>query len=179
MRDSLDNLNEFEPGARERVLEQVPPLSRELILSTPRSDWVSIEDDHYTVDAIVSMFGRERAVDFWRFSLQRLIDRPLLRNFVSGMVNVLGREPPIVVGFLAKGWGLAYRELCRPVQTTVDGQPAIRFEDVAPEVRRYSHYFASWDGTCRGFAHVARVRGEVRFSVESDGRSALAVFYWR
>jgi hypothetical protein len=179
VRDSLDNLDEFEPGARAAVLERVPPGSRELILSAPRSDWISIEHDHYTVDAIVQRFGRLRAIDYWCFSLRRLIDRPLLRNFVSGMVNVLGREPPIVVGFLVKGWGLAYRDLCKPVLVSVDGQPAIRFEEVAPEVRRYSHYFASWDGTCRGFAHVARVKGDVHFSVEEDGQSALAVFYWK
>ena len=178
VRDSLDNLDAFDAGAREAVLEQVPPASRELILTTPRSDWISIEHDHYTVDAIVERFGRERAIDFWCFSLRHLIDRPLLRNFVSGMVNVLGRDPPIVVGFLVKGWALAYRDLCTPVLSRVDGQPAIRFEDVAPEVQRYSHCFDSWDGTCRGFAHVARVRGEVRFSVAPDAKSAQAVFFW-
>jgi hypothetical protein len=95
------------------------------------------------------------------------------------MVNVLGRDPPVIVSLFVKGWGLAYRDLCEPILTTVDGQPAIRFEHVAPEVRRYTNYFASWDGTCRGFAGVARVRGDVHFTVSPQCDSAQAVFYWR
>lgn len=160
------------------MLAQVPPSVRDVILNTPRTDWISIEHDRYTLDAIIALFGRPRAIEYWCFSLRHLIDRPLLRNFVSGMIAVLGRDPATVVGFLVKGWGLAYRDLCEPVLDEMDGQPAIRFADVAPEVQRYSHYFASWEGTCRGFAHVARVRGDVVFSVSPQRDSALAVFYW-
>jgi hypothetical protein len=177
--DSLDNLDQFEPGMRQAVLDRIPEETREEILSAPRSDWISIEDDHHTVDAIISLLGRDRAIEYWCYSLRRLVDRPLLRTFVAGMVNVLGREPPVVVGLLVKGWGLAYRDMCEPVLTTVDGQPAIRFENVAPQVREYSNYFASWDGTCRGFADIARVRGIVRFTVAPSREWAEAVFYWK
>jgi hypothetical protein len=179
VRDSLENLEHFEPGARDAVLARLPAACRETVLSAPRSDWISIEDDHHAVDAIVELFGRARAIDYWCYSLRRLVDRPLLRSFVGGMVNVLGRDPPVVVSLFVKGWGLAYRDLCEPVLTTVDGQPAIRFEQVAPEVQLYTNYFASWDGTCRGFADVARVRGEVRFTVAPARDWAQAVFYWQ
>lgn len=179
IRDSLDNLDHFESGSREAVLSRLPAATRETILEAPRSDWVSIEDDHYTVDAIVDLFGRPRAIDYWCYSLRRLVDRPLLRSFVGGMVNVLGRDPAVVVSLFVKGWGLAYRDLCDPVLTTVDGQPAIRFEHVAPEVQHYTNYFASWDGTCRGFGDIARVRGQVRFSIAPQRDWAQAVFYWQ
>jgi hypothetical protein len=177
--DSLDNLDQFEPGTRQAVLDRIPPETREEILAAPRSDWISIEDDHHTVDSIIALLGRERAIEYWCYSLRRLVDRPLLRTFVAGMVNVLGREPPVVVGLLVKGWALAYKDMCDPVLTTVDGQPAIRFENVAPQVREYSNYFASWDGTCRGFADIARVRGVVRFTVAPNREWAEAVFYWK
>lgn len=178
VQDSLDNLDEFQPGMRQAVLDRIPREVREGILAAPRSDWISIEDDHHTVDAIIALLGRQRAIEYWSFSLRRLVDRPLLRTFVAGMVNVLGRDPPVVVGLLVKGWGLAYRDMCDPVLTSIDRQPAIRFENVAPQVREYSHYFASWDGTCRGFADIAKVRGVVHFTIAANRESAQAVFYW-
>lgn len=178
VQDSLDNLDHFQPGTRQAVLDQVPSEIREEILTAPRSDWISIEADHHTVDAIIALLGRERAIEYWRFSLRRLVDRPLLRTFVGGMVNVLGREPPVVVGLLVKGWSLAYRDMCEPVLTTFDDQPAIRFEHVAPQVREYSNYFASWHGTCRGFADIAKVQGQVQFTVAPNRTSAQAIFYW-
>jgi hypothetical protein len=179
IQDSLQNLDEFEPGARALILSRIPAESRAVLLNTVRSAWVSVEHDHFAVDAIVAHFGRARAIEYWRASFVRLLDRPLLRNFTAGMVNVLGRAPSVVAGFFVKGWPLAYRDCCEPAVDTVDGRPAIVFRDIAPELARYPNYFASWEGTCRGFGHVAQVASEVQFQVAPDQRSAIALISWR
>jgi hypothetical protein len=179
VRDTLTFLDKFEEGAQSRVLERVPRASREVIESTPRSSWISIEHDHWTIDAMIDNFGRERAISCWRGAMVNLVDRPLLRNFVSGMVKVMGRDPVSVVRFFAKGWPLVYQDLCEPrLIATRDGQPTIRFENIAPAVRQYSNYLYSWHGVCQGFAHIAQVRGSVDFEVAPDLSWAEATFFW-
>lgn len=180
MRDALAFLDQFEPSSQRRVMERVPADSRAIIERTPGSSWISIEHDHWTVDAIVDLFGTDRAIQYWRDSIAALIDRPLLRNFLNGMVAVLGRSPTSSVRLLAKGWPLVYRDLCEPkLIATPDAQPTIRFENIAPEVRRYTNYLHSWHGACQGFVHIARVQGHVRFEVDPNLEWAEAKFFWR
>jgi hypothetical protein len=179
VRDTLDFLNEFEPGARERVMARVPPASREIIESTPRSSWIGLEHDHYTIDAMIQIFGRERAIQCWCDALGALVDRPLLKSFVQGMVSVFGRDPARVVGLFPRGWPLVYRGCCTPVMLQgADGAPVIRFEGISPVVRKYANYLDSWHGACLGFAHIARVDGHVEFTVAPDVSYAEARFSW-
>lgn len=179
VRDTLAFLDEFEPGAQRRVMERVPAASRVVIERTPNSSWVPIEHDHWTVDAMIELFGTERAIQCWRDSMASLIDRPLLRNFLTGMIAVMGRSPTSVVRVFAKGWPLVYRDLCEPkLIATPDAQPTIRFENIAPEVRRYTNYLYSWQGGCQGFVHIARVQGDVQFEVAPDVSWAEAKFFW-
>jgi hypothetical protein len=179
VRDTLAFLDKFEPDLRRRVMERVPAASREVIKNTPGSSWIPIEHDHFTIDAIIELLGTERAIHCWRDSVADLVDRPLLRNFVSGMVKVLGRSPTSVVRLFAKGWPLVYQDLCVPkLIATPDGQPTIRFDEIAPEIRRYSSYLHSWNGACQGFAHVAKVKGDVHFTVAPDFAWAEAKFFW-
>lgn len=180
VRDTLAFLDRFEPCSQRRVLERVPATSREIIESTPGSSWISVEHDHWTIDAIIELFGVERAIQCWRDSVPSLIDRPLLKNFVSGTVALLGRSPTSAVRLLAKGWPLIYRDFCEAkLIATPDGQPTIRFENIAPAMRRYTNYLHSWHGACAGYAHVARVRGDVRFEVSPDLAWAEAKFFWQ
>ena len=179
MRDTLAFLDKFEPGSRAHVLAAVPAQSRDVIEATAGSGWISIEHDHYTIDAIIALFGRKRATQFWRDSLAELVSKPLLHNFVSGMIAVIGRTPVGVVRLFAKGWPLVYRDMCEPVLiAAADNQPTIRFENIAPAVRRYSNYIDCWYGACQGYAHIARVRGRVDFEVAPDLSWAEAKFYW-
>jgi hypothetical protein len=52
------------------------------------------------------------------------------------------------------------------------------FENIAPEVATYPNYIASWNGILWGFAHIAKVHGEVELAVSKDLRSAEARFSW-
>lgn len=179
VRDTLDFLDVFQPGARAEVLSRVPPRSRSVIEETPRSAWISLHDDHHTIDAMIEIFGRERAIECWRAALMNLADRPLLYGFISGMKRVLGNDPGRVISWFPRGWSLAYRDVCTPVlQKTPSGRPTIVFADVADEVRRYSNYFHSWHGACRGMSSIAGVDGRVHFSISSDLTFAVATFSW-
>jgi hypothetical protein len=177
--DSLAYLDKFEPGARERVLAAVPAASRAIIDSTPSTGWIPIEHDHWTVDAMVDIFGRERAIECWRQVLIELVDRPLLGGFVANMLRVFGVSPISVVRLLVKGWPLVYRDVCDPkLIASADGQPTIRFESIAPAIRRHSNYLHCWHGVCAGYAAIARVRGDVTFEVANDLTWAEARFFW-
>jgi hypothetical protein len=179
VRDTLHFLDKFEPGTRAKVMERVPAASREVIESTPRSSWIGVEHDHFTVDAMIEVLGRRRAIECWRDSVADLVDKPLLKTFVSGMVALIGHDPSRIVGLFAKGWPLVYRGLCEPRLIATSGRhPVIRFDHLAPELRLYRNYFDSWDGACQGFAHLAKVTGYVHFSVAPDVSFAEARFSW-
>lgn len=179
VRDTLAFLDKFESGSRQRVLERIPAASREIIECSPRSSWIPIEHDHWLIDSIVELFGTARAIQCWCDSLVALVKRPFLRTFVSGSFAVLGSSPVSVVRIFVKGWPMVYRNLCEPkLIATVDGQPTIRFENIVPEVRRYSNYLHCWHGACRAFTQLARVQGEVSFQVAPDLAWAEAKFFW-
>jgi hypothetical protein len=179
VRDTLEFLDKFEAGLQQRVLDRVPKTSREVILNTPRSSWIAIEHDHWTIDAMIDILGRPRAIECWRRSLADLIERPLLRAFVGGMLVVMGRDPARVVGLLVKGWSLVYRDLCVPqLLLSAKGEPVIQFRKIAPEIRKYQNYLSSWDAACQGFARLGQVRGSVIFTTAPDLSSAEAKFSW-
>ncbi len=178
VKDSLEFLDEFERGARAIVLESVPADVRERIADAGRTSWISIEDDHHTVDAIVAHFGVERATDYWTENLRSLAEKPLLKTFFFGMLTLVGGDPERVLALLPKGWPLVYREMGTPRFTKRGslGQPALVFEDVPAEVRRYRNYFHSWHGVCRAFATIAKLSGPVTFEIAPNGGRAEASF---
>jgi len=175
--DTLDFLDVFEPGARQKVLSRVPAESRAVIEEMPRSSWVPVEHDHYTIDAMIDIFGVDRAVECWERSMVYLTERPLLRGFVSGMRRLFGNEGARLLSWFPKGWPLAYRDMCTPsVAKSPSGNPMIVFDDVAEQIKVHPNYFHSWHGACRGFAVVAGVPGNVHFGVATDLGSAKAIF---
>lgn len=93
VRDTLAFLDKFHPGSRQRVLSRVPAESRRVIEETSRLSWVAVEHDHWTIDAMVELFGRERAIRCWADSVSSLVEQPLLRTFVSGMLKLVGNDP--------------------------------------------------------------------------------------
>src|SRR5689334_9237402 len=101
-RDLLDFSEKFQPGTRDQVLSLFPKATLDAFENTPRSSWFSIEHDHFLVDGVVTVLGRDRARQCWRDSVPDIVDKPLLRSFVSGMVRMFGREPARIVGLFPK-----------------------------------------------------------------------------
>ncbi len=169
----------FEAGTRAKILDRMPPATRQAFESSPRTSWSGIEDDHWVVDGVVNALGRKRAVECWRSAIPDLIDKPLLHGFVSGMVRLFGRDPARIIGLVPKGWPLVFRNFCDLRSADGDGQRAIiHFERVAPEVKAYPNYFHSWDGILQGVLLICRVDGTVDFTVGRDMTSAEAIVRW-
>lgn len=179
VRDTLAFLDKLEPGARERVLARVPAASRDLIENTARSYWVSIEHDHFTVDAIIEMWGVERSIQCWRGAMANLVERPLLKGFVSGMVGLFAADPRRVLSLLPRGWPLVYRNMTAPrIAESRPGHLVIAFDDAPEQLRAHPNYFHSFHGACLGMADIARVEAKVDFAVSRQNASATAAFSW-
>jgi hypothetical protein len=175
--DTLAFLDQFEAGSRQRVLAAVPAPSRALIEGTARSAWIGIEHDHYTIDAIIELFGKPRAIAFWAAAVAELTHKPLLKAFVSGMFKLMPLDARRVASIFATGWPLVYRDMCSlEVGSTEGGHPVLRFASLAPAVRRYHNYLHSWHGGCVGFARLARLSSRVSFRAALDASSAEASF---
>lgn len=173
VKDSLAFLDEFEPGSCAKVLAPVPADVRERVEAAGRTDWISIEDDHHNVDAIVSHFGVERAIRYWEHNLVALAERPLLKTFFFGMLAVVGGDAERVIALVPR-----YRDMSAPrfVKRGSRDLPALVFDDVPREVRKYRNYFHTWNGVCRAFATIAKLEGTVVFDVAPSGSSAEASF---
>ena len=177
IRDSLEFLDKFEPGSRERVLAKVPEASRTVIAATSRSAWVGIEHDHHCVDAIVHLFGRARAIDYWSLTISELSDKPLLKSFVSGMLKWMPVEPRRVIAVMATGWPLVYRDMCKiELEVSAQGNPLLQFRELPALVRRHHNYLLSWQGACTGFIKLAGLRASLSFRVAPDLSAAAAEF---
>jgi hypothetical protein len=175
--DTLAFLDRFQPGSRQRVLACVPQASRLLIEQTTRTGWIGVEHDHYTIDAIVELFGKQRAIEFWAVAVAELTNKPLLKAFVSGMFKLMPLDARRVVSIFATGWPLVYRDMCTlELDSTEHGQPLLRFGAVSPGVRRFRNYMYSWHGGCVGFAKLAGLPGQVTFRAALDASSAEACF---
>lgn len=175
VRDTLAFLEKFERGAMARVLAKVPEASRAIIEGTARSGWVGIEHDHHTIDAIVELFGRKRATEFWSQAISELSDKPLLKAFVGGMLRLVTRDGGRVMSIMATGWPLVYRDMCQiEVVTDAGPNPVLRFREIAGAVRRHRNYLLSWQGGVVGFARLAGLSVHVAFRVAPDASSAEA-----
>jgi hypothetical protein len=179
VRDLLDFVDVFEPGTRAKVLATFPAETLELFETSARMSWFSIEHDHLVADALIALLGKERAIECWRESMQHLMDRPLLRTFVSGMVRILGNDPARVVSMVPKGWPLVFHDFCNVrFERGPADRVALVFDDIAPQVKKYPSYFHVWHGTMWGFARIACANAHVDFTVAKDMRSAEARFTW-
>lgn len=178
-RDSLAFLDTFQAGARDRVKALIPPESLTVIEETSRLSWIPIEHDHFIVDGIVAVLGRERGIRCWADSVATLTEQPLLKAFVGGALSLVGHDPARVLAWMPKGWSMVWRDMCTPrFALDASGQPVIHFDEVHPEVRRYESYFASWHGSVLGFARLTGVPVQVTFTVAPDKSHAQATFHF-
>jgi hypothetical protein len=158
-------------------MAKVPELSRSIIEATARSAWVGIEHDHYTIDAIIEVFGRQRAEKFWSLAISELSDKPLLKSFISGMFRWMPLDPRRVISIFATGWPLVYRDMCTLEVVSSDNQfPLLHFRQIPALVRRHRNYLLSWQGGCAGFAQLAGLSVDVVFRIAPDVSSAEAEF---
>ena len=175
-RDMVDFVDKFQPGARREVLSRFPPASLQAFETIPRMGWLPIEHDHWVVDGIVDVLGRDRARQCWTSSVQDHVDKPLLRSMVSGVLY-LSPQSTAIFKILAHAWGALYRDFCTVrVAKGPHGSVEVIFENIAPEVRTYPNYLTAWHGICQGAARLGRLTQPVIFTIAADMRSAVATF---
>jgi hypothetical protein len=141
--------------------------------------WLPIKYDHWIIDGIVGVLGREQAIACWRASVLDMIERPLLRAFASGMRRVLGNDPVRIIGLLPMAWPMLFKDFCE-LELGVDHatQVTLVFNKLAPELREHPNYLACWTGVTQGLFDVARVPGQVEMTVDQDFRTARARCTW-
>jgi hypothetical protein len=128
-RDNVAFTGIFRPGALERIRARIPAASLRAIDETPGISWLDFEHDHWLMDATIAELGERDAIECWSQSITQLIEKPLLKNFVSGALRIFGARPGKLLKMVPKGWTLAYRDFCAPRFVSVDENTCeIRFE---------------------------------------------------
>ena len=179
VRDILDFAEKFQPGTLAQVLATFPDDARAALEAGSRMGWYPIEHDHWVVDGIIAVLGKERAMDCWSASVLDMVDKPLLRTFISGMLRVVGEDPARIIGLLPKAWPLIYDNFCYlELSGTEPNQVTLAFRALAPELHEHPNYFVSWTGVLRGLFEIARVSGQVALTIAQDKQSAEARCSW-
>lgn len=178
-RDVLAFADKFAPGAQDAILRTFPPDALRAFHESSRLAWLPLEHHHWMVDGMVRHFGRERAIRCWSASVPVVVDKPLLRNFVSAMLRLVGREPPRVIDLLPRAWPLLYQDVCE-VEAIHDDphQSWVLFKNIAPQVHAYPNYFVSWTGLLHGLFQLADVSGEVQLDIAAAAREGRARMSW-
>lgn len=179
-RDNVGFVEVFRPGALAEVRAMIPQASLDAIDTTPGFSWLDFEHDHHLMDATMAVLGREDAVECWRRSIAHLIERPLLRNFVEGVLRLYGARPGKIVKMIPKGWPLAYRDFCNPsFELLGENKAEIRFENIAPQAFASEGYIHCWHAICLGIFELEKpLDGRVEFSIDRDRALAVAAFSW-
>jgi hypothetical protein len=177
-RDMLSFLETFQSGARQAVLASIPLGSLDALEAGGRTGWLALEHDHWIVDGIVSVLGPDRAVQCWTASVADLVGTPLLRNFVSGMLRLFGKDQTRIIGVFPQAWSAVYQDFCEvELSESSPTYAVLAFNDIAPVLREYPNYFHAFRGVVQGFCALAGMSG-VTFLLASDSRSARAQFRW-
>jgi len=180
-RDNVAYTDIYRPGTLAKVRAMIPAESLEAIDETPGISWLDFEHDHWLMDGVMSVLGREDAIACWRQSIGSLIEKPLLRNFVQGALRLFGTRPGKIIKMIPKGWPLAYRDFCVPrFEALGEGVSEIRFEDVAPQAFESEGYLHCWHAICRGVLDLEKPSdGRVEFTIDRESSLAIARFSWR
>jgi hypothetical protein len=178
-RDVLAFADKFEPGAREAILSTFPAEALRAFHDSSRMAWLPLDQHHWMVDGMVRHFGRQGAIRCWSASVADVVEKPLLRHFVSAMLRLLGREPPRTIDLLPRAWPLVYQDVCE-VEAIHDEptQSWVLFKNIAPQVHAYPNYFVSWIGLLHGLLALAEVQGEVLLDIPAAAREGRARIRW-
>lgn len=179
-RDNVAFTEVYRPGALAKIRARIPAVSLTAIDDTPGASWLEFEHDHWLMDATIDVLGQRQAVDCWRRSVTQLIEKPLLRNFVSGALRVFGARPGKLLKLIPKGWSLAYRDFCVPRFALIDEHSCeMHFDDIAPHAFESPGYLHCWHGICLGLFDLESPKDPVvEFEIDRPAAHAVARFRW-
>jgi hypothetical protein len=179
-RDNVAFTETFRPGSLAKIRAQIPEASLRAIDETAGISWLEFEHDHWLMDGTIDVLGRADAIECWRRSISQLIEKPLLKNFVSGALRLFGSRPGKLLKMVPKGWTLAYRDFCVPRFVSIDENACeIHFEDIPPCAFASEGYLHCWHGICLGVFELEQAKDpEFAFEINRGNASAVARFGW-
>ncbi len=179
-RDNVAFTDVYRPGSLRRIRERIPEASLTAIDETPGISWLEFEHDHWLMDATLEVLGRDDAIQCWRQSISQLIEKPLLKNFVSGALRIFGARPGKLIKMVPKGWTLAYRDFCAPRFVPLDDNHCeLHLDDIAPQAFESPGYLHCWHGICLGVFDLEKPKDpELSFEIDREGRRAIGHFSW-
>lgn len=177
-RDTLAFVDKTVPGSAERILAEFPPDTRALWDGVSRLGWMPIEHDHFLADATIKVLGQQRAVEIWRASVANLIEQPLLKTFVSGMITIFGDNRARVVGLFPRAFTQIYRDFCDLQLVQLDGGARLVFTDVADQLWQHPSYLQTWRAAAMGTLDVAHLEGSVELQSDKQARTVEIELHW-
>jgi hypothetical protein len=179
-RDNVAYVDVYRPGSLAEVRSLIPAESLEAIDRTPGFSWLEFEHDHWLMDATLEVLGQRDAIECWRRSISKLVEKPLLRNFVEGSLRLFGKRPGKLLTVVPRGWTLAYRDFCVPrYESLGDYSARLHFEDIAPQAFQSEGYLHCWHGICLGLFELEKPpNAHVDFEIERGRARAVASFSW-
>jgi hypothetical protein len=179
-RDNVGFTEVFRPGSLKEIRSRIPEASLRVIDEIPGISWLEFEHDRWLMDSTIAVLGREDAIQCWRQSLVQLVEKPLLKNFVSGALRLFGGRPGKLVKMVPKGWTLAYRDFCVPRFVAIDDHACeLHFDDIAPQAFESEGYIHCWHAVCLGIFDIEKAKDPViDFEIDRKNARAIARFGW-
>jgi hypothetical protein len=178
-RDYLDFFERDNPALYRHLLTTLPPVVIAGMRSNVRTDWIPVEQDGQYVDAVLAFLGPDGTKAASRkFLVESLVKSPMMRGMFDGAVRIFGVSVGGFLRLLPHALAQSYRDSFTISLERGDKQGLLVFDDIAPELLRFSAYPVIWEGIFLGLYDLAHAKPQLDFALDRVERRMRARFHW-
>jgi hypothetical protein len=178
-RDSYEFLGREYPAVHRHLEATLPVEVLDRMKRGLRTEWIPVELDGQYVDAVHAFMGPDpMKAAYRRFIAESLTDSPMIRALFDGVVRVFGVGVGSFLRALPNGLRQSYQDAFTLEMERGDHEALVVFDDIAPEVLRFSGYPVVWEAVFLGMYDLARTAPQLDFKVRRGSRRMEARFRW-
>jgi len=140
-----------QPGLVGRVEQHIGPVAFSELTEPGRTGWIPLAADVVFLDGLAELLGHEEAIAFFRASVARHFESPLLRSFVAGARRIFGLTPVGLVKLIPRIWPMVYKDLGTPrLDKHDDNYTVVTLEEAHFLLFDSQGYRCAWQGIFEG-----------------------------
>jgi len=149
--DTIAFLDVHQLGLAGRVEQHIGHGALSQLTDPGRTGWIPLAADVVFLDGLAELLGHEEAIAFFRASVARHFESPLLRSFVSGARRIFGLTPVGLVKLIPRIWPMVYKDLGTPqLDKREDDYTVVTLVEANSQLFDSQGYRCAWQGIFEG-----------------------------
>ena len=174
MKTFLQTVERLESHARREVLDRFGNHSVLVVETAGPTAWLPAQLNVDLTHAVVDVLGPSESELFFRNMLSVVYDTSLFSGFVRGVVRLMGRDPGAYLKWIAKGYGLAFKDAGTwLVAERGDGHAVLELADLPPPFEGDEVWLSTVAASMGSLLDLAQKRGDSWLELLEDGRARI------